>query len=114
MAMTFCELVRDRARLTDDDVLRDAYAIMYHDYTRDEVERVGMPWGDFAAAHRELINRLRSLEDARDAERARRAAGAMAATDTRPVTRCTRCSLPATMHASLGPSCDDHYDDLAD
>jgi hypothetical protein len=27
---------------------------------------------------------------------------------------CMGCQRPATMNASLGPTCDDHYDDYAD
>lgn len=30
-----------------------------------------------------------------------------------PSSRCARCDAPATMTASLGPACADHYDDLS-
>lgn len=92
-----------------DSEIADSYAVKYGDWMQvtvapDLAVRMTLAgWRRLRLDHEAEADRQARL-DALDALEAEQAAAAP---------RCDRCGRPATMNASLGPACDDCYDDLS-
>jgi hypothetical protein len=99
--------------VTDEELRACSYGILYADYSSAEADAIGLRPGWFDV-HRELRLRLKALQEADRAALRARAAARQVGAPAKATRKCLRCGAPATMNASHGPACPDHYDELSD